>query len=524
MSKTKKTDKKEKDPAATGSNNDLKLYSNKSISDRVEFCNILFENLSGYIEIREIKNGQASRKWLDSWEDIKNYDPPADKNVYIGMMTRRAKKGTREACKQTGVLWADYDNMKQLEVEYRIDNAGLPGPSIMINSGHGIHCYWLLDKPAGSEVEPVVKAIANKTEADGQATDIARVMRLPGTVNVKKDPVKCEILEKNNKIYSLEDIAEELGVEIKQPQAAPKGANRPDIDYQGIISQVDRPCIKSILEGVEEGERNFATGRLIMYFRNIKGYSKRKTKKIIQYWNTLNDPPENERKLLQDFKHYWHSDYNLLGCYIPDNTTKQQILSKYCNKDKCSISGQFRVKENRRMSRYNNRIIKRIKQLHGTALIMYGILEKHPEGLTKKRIMEIANIGSEMTFYKRIKELTNSGFVFKRKGIRRRGIPDLYKVVRQGTYGTGRTSVTYGAVIAAANGAITPAEYKVYLLLHWYLYIGQTNDVYPSTFTLAEKLGKSQPTIQNHITALKRKDFIQINKTLEGYNIYFLQV
>ncbi|MFW5988534.1 MAG: helix-turn-helix domain-containing protein [bacterium] len=519
-----KTDKKEKDPAATGSNNDLKLFSNKSITDRTEFVNILFKNLSGLLEIREIKNGQVKQKFLNSWEDIESYDPPADKNVYIGMLTRKKKSGKRQDCKHTKVLWVDYDNMSQIEVEYRIDNAGLPGPSIIINSGHGIHCYWLLDEPAGSEVEPVVKAIANKTEADGQATDIARVMRLPGTMNVKDDPVKCEIIEKNNKIYSLEDIAEVLEVELKQPQEkATAGQNKPDINYQGIISKVDRPCIKSMLEGVGEGERNFAAGRLIMYFRNIKGYSKRKTKKIIQYWNTLNDPPENERKLLNDFKNYWHSDYNLLGCYIPDNTSKQQILDKHCNKNKCSISGQFKVKENRRMSRYNNRIIKRIKKLHGTALIVYGILEKHPEGLTRKRILEIVDI-SEMTFYKRIKELLNIGFVFKRKGNRRRGIPNLYKVVKQGTYGTGRTSVSYGAVIAAANNVISPAQFKVYLLLHWYLYIGQTNDIYPSTFTLAEKLGKSQSTIQNHITALNEKDFIQVDKTKEGYNIYYLQV
>jgi predicted transcriptional regulator len=343
-------------------------------------------------------------------------------------------------------------------------------------------------------------------------------------MNVKDDPVSCEIIEKNNKTYSLEDIAEVLEVELKQLQAkATAEQNKPDIDYKGIISKVDRPCIKAMLEGAEEGERNFTAGRLIMYFRNIKGYSKRKTKKIIQYWNTLNKPPENERKLLNDFKNYWHSEYNLLGCQIPDNTTKQQVLNKYCNKDKCNISGQFRVKENRKMSRYNNRIIKRIKNISGFALIIYGVLEKHPEGLTKKRIMEIINI-SEVTFYKKIKELKNKNLLFKHKGIRRRGIPAIYKITREGTYGTGRTSISYGAVIAAANRIITPAEFKVYLLLHWYLYIGQTDNVYPSTFTIAEKLGIDQSGASKHVTHLQEKDFIQVEKTKEGYNIYYLQV
>jgi len=47
--------------------------------------------------------------------------------------------------------------------------------------------------------------------------------------------------------------------------------------------------------------------------------------------------------------------------------------------------------------------------------------------------MEIANIGAEITFQRRIKELMNKGFIFKRKGIRQRGIPDIYKIIRQGS-------------------------------------------------------------------------------------------
>ena len=44
-----KPDKKRKDPATTGSNKKLNIFSNKSITDRVEFVNILFENLTGLL-------------------------------------------------------------------------------------------------------------------------------------------------------------------------------------------------------------------------------------------------------------------------------------------------------------------------------------------------------------------------------------------------------------------------------------------------------------------------------------------
>jgi len=61
-------------------------------------------------------------------------------------------------------LWADYDNVTLEEARARIKNAGLPEPSIYVNSGHGIHAYWLLEERAGSEAIPLLKAIVGLLE------------------------------------------------------------------------------------------------------------------------------------------------------------------------------------------------------------------------------------------------------------------------------------------------------------------------------------------------------------------------
>jgi DNA-binding transcriptional ArsR family regulator len=489
----------------------LNIFSNKSITDRLEFCNILFKDLSGFIEIREIKEGQVSREFLDSWQDIESYDPPADKHIYVGMFTRKQKKGTRKYCKQTRVLWADYDNMSQVEVEYRIDNAGLPGPSMMINSGHGIHAYWLLDKPAGAEIEPILKAISNKTEADGQAAETARVMRVPGTLNIKDEPVSCEIIEKNNKIYSLEDIADLLGVEVKETPHSNNGAVEGFSGYKGLdIDKINRQCMKSILEGVSEGQRNWALGRLTKYLQIVEGYNKKKTLKILMEWNKLNDPSENNNKLKNDFKAYWKGNYKLLRCKTKD-TDYQQNLNEHCNRSECEFKSIFTELKIDNEVKFNNRIFNNYKKISGNDLIIYGILLREPQGLNTTQIKQaIYNHYSKKpcmsrpTIDKAINILKTMGLIEVRE---RLGRPKFCKIKPQGTFGMGYTLLTNGAIHGAIDGRVTPAQFKVYIILFKYAY--GTGEAFPGVLTLADKMGITHQAISNHLKDLENRNYIK---------------
>ena len=428
------------------------------------------------------------------------------------MLTRKARKGTREACKHTRVLWADYDNMSQLEAEYRIDNAGLPGPSMVINSGHGIHCYWLLDKPAGPEIEPVIKAIVNKTAADGQAAELARVMRLPGTLNVKDAPVRCEILEKNNKTYSLEDIAEILEVEPEQPQdKATEGQKKPDIDYKSITSKVDRPCIKSMLEGVEKGERNWALGRLTKYLQIVEGCNKKKALKIVLQWNTFNEPAENINRVKNDFKTYWHKEYNhLLDCKF-NNSGYQQNLNEHCNRSECNFSNTFTELKIDNKVKFNDRIFNKYKKISGNDLIIYAMLLRENQGLNTKQIKEaIYNYYSKKpcmnrkTLYKSIDNLKSMGLIEVREPS---GMAKFCKVKLQGTYGMGYTLLSNGAVHGAIDGRITAGQLKVYVLILKYAY--DKGKAFPGVVTLADKMGITHPVISIHLKDLEKRNYIK---------------
>jgi DNA-binding MarR family transcriptional regulator len=525
--------KKEKSPLkqqqAQQSNNNL------SIADKEAFINNLFENLEGFIEIREIKNGQANTKYFKNTAELMEYDPPADKNIYIATMTRNKKRGRIEDTEETRVLWADYDDVESfIEIEYILDTKGLPQPSIIVDSGHGYHTYHVLDKPAGAEIQPVLKELAARTGADSHATDLARIMRLPDTMNVKDDPVKCKLITINKNKFNLNEIADLLGVEPKKPtqnshSKPEQAAEVLGIDYKGIMSEVKPFCIKSMLEGVEEGERNWILGRLTKHFKNQLSYTKNRTEKIIKVWNTKNDPPQPEGELLVSFNKYWHTDYNLEACRIKDKEGEsipqlQQIINKYCDKDKCMLSEKIEFKEGQPVIEYNNWLLNHIKEINVYELIIYGVLAINKHGLTANRAAEIIGI-TEKTFRK---HANKTKFVNVKKGIKQRGIKDLYYLSKKGTYTLGRTKISYAAIrllnAELKQKLIKPIDIKVYMLLRYIEYKSKSGEVYPATTTLAEKLNSYRPRISKSVNRLEKRDIIKINRQKRRSNTYKFEI
>lgn len=82
------------------------------------------------------------------------------------------------------------------------DKVGLPFPSMIVNSGGGLHVYWIADAPMSpDEWRPYadgLKALLLRegVKCDtGLTTDVARILRVPDTLNHKYDPPrKVELL------------------------------------------------------------------------------------------------------------------------------------------------------------------------------------------------------------------------------------------------------------------------------------------------------------------------------------------
>lgn len=482
----------------------------------MQFMEALFDGATGYIEIREIDKAGNVKQLFFKRGEIVNYKPPNDKNIYFGVYDRRREDGTARSCESTGALWADYDDDRSLaSIKADIREAGLPEPSIVVNSGHGLHCYWLLTERTDKNIVSLLKAIASKTGADPRPAERARVMRLPQTMNVKREPVPCELVEMGESKYPLKLFTAILGVEPMEPKHYPTQHEK----KAGTLEiEADRPCIKAMLQGVQEGERNFALGRITKWLQ-LKGYDKKKAQRVILAWNKQNKPPENENKLLKDFNAYWHGDYKLLGCSMK-RPELQQILSKYCDRTECKFIEAIGRIELDNVVSYHNRLLSDLDKLTGNDLIVYGLLARHKEGLTTSQLDEKLTVRgtgkpcmSKPTRLGSLEKLRRLGFIDVVNGHKAKGLENLYKVRTQGTFGLGYTLVSNGAINGAIDKRITPGELRLYVLLLKYAFT--KGSCYPSIRTLGKDLGTTHNNISLRLRGLEQGDYIKRN-----YRVY----
>lgn len=114
-------------------------------------------------------------------------------------------------------LWTDVD---EEEVGYTLKriaqmDVSIPRPSVAVKSGGGVHLYWLLQTPYEitdenrHQVKRTLYGIASAFGGDTQARDMARNMRLPGTVNTKpkrNGAVSEVVVDNTGWIYKYEQM------------------------------------------------------------------------------------------------------------------------------------------------------------------------------------------------------------------------------------------------------------------------------------------------------------------------------
>lgn len=124
---------------------------------------------------------------------------------------RKAENVTR-----VRAIFADFDNTAPPDV------LPLP-PSIRVQSGRGVHLYWLVDRMPLERFQAVQKAIAARLGSDPSVSDLPRVMRLPGSLHRKDTaPVPVRLIECHpERRYTSEEI------EAAFPPAAPASEQPP---------------------------------------------------------------------------------------------------------------------------------------------------------------------------------------------------------------------------------------------------------------------------------------------------------
>ena len=175
---------------------------------------------------------------------------------YYALATYADPEGGRKAVNtlQLQSLWLDIDYK---QYESREDaNADLDRvselvgpPSIIVDSGGGIHAYWVLRRPMPTdEWKPLSEAFqaawqALGIAADPVSADAARILRLPGTHNHKYDPpVEVTVRSFEDITYDPEALSEKLGA--KTASVIPVVANVPAalmVDSDDLSAGLEKP-------------------------------------------------------------------------------------------------------------------------------------------------------------------------------------------------------------------------------------------------------------------------------------------
>lgn len=194
----------------------------------VEFFKILYAGCKeGFITLW-IKQGKKTY-----WFEVGEWEEAAEtaielakrrKDVYFGVGLRKEElpaphRGSEEDIICIPGVWMDIDIKGDAHTEEALPpdlNAAIDllyefplPPSILVNSGHGLHGYWKFDQPWRMDTDEsrregkqylsdfqgtIRKYAAKKGWNLDNTADLARVLRVPGTLNLKGDPIEVTIL------------------------------------------------------------------------------------------------------------------------------------------------------------------------------------------------------------------------------------------------------------------------------------------------------------------------------------------
>jgi hypothetical protein len=221
------------------------------------FLDLLWEDKpeNQYILIWTLQD-KCSRWFQDTVQAAEFVAEQHDRDVYVGVGLAARDYGPMQRCPSREIagitgLWADFDirsdahNKKPLPPTIPDALSLLPQsipPTIVVATGNGAHAWWLLKEPlifnSDTEREDTAKLVArwqtmlslnaaSRGWAFDRLSDLARILRIPGTVNAKdpSNPKPITIHSTTHRRYNASDFAEFLdAASIPDPESKERAA------------------------------------------------------------------------------------------------------------------------------------------------------------------------------------------------------------------------------------------------------------------------------------------------------------
>jgi len=208
------------------------------MDERAQFFEALFEHCEAMTETRVLPGG-AQYFWPSGFysEHPRLFDNfcrmSKAKNIYFGVATRDGEGGKKDNIVEIPAVWADLDYKDTPPAEIKENLSKFPFRcTIATFTGGGNHAFWVLKEPAGPQdipkIEEANRRIAAALGGDTNAIDAARILRVPGTYNIKRGKL-VRVVALNPFFYDLEDFLEQL----PEPKVTPCTRQGEKDHYQG---------------------------------------------------------------------------------------------------------------------------------------------------------------------------------------------------------------------------------------------------------------------------------------------------
>ena len=210
------------------------------ITEKAYIEHLYTEGTEGYIELsHDFKRYKRINYYsLDEVEKFYGLN-----NVFISPNTFFIKKRSIRNIRHLRSLYVDLDldlsKISKSEAVYKVfvlaEEGKIPRPTMAVDSGRGIHLYWRIESaPYGAlytwqQLEDYLYNNLKHLWADRSATDAARLLRLPNTINSRNNEF-CKVLYVDHDlIYSMYDLREKFlgyGGESSHTKKDKRGKNK----------------------------------------------------------------------------------------------------------------------------------------------------------------------------------------------------------------------------------------------------------------------------------------------------------
>jgi hypothetical protein len=249
-------------------------------------------------------------------------------DVYFGCALSPRNKGVRQRVKAAEAFaipgfWADVDVRGAAhkrddlppdrdEARRLLDAAaGLP-PSVVVDSGHGLQAWWLLEASwafategerdeAAALAKDWVGLFQKAAKAKGweldSVGDLARVLRLPGTLNHKLvsagvDPAPVQVLESSGRRYRIDEFLAAL--EGDEPPAGPKVFTA----TAGGVADRARAYVARMPEAVSGQGGHRAAFKVVLVLTRGFDLGAERARPLFDEYNRRCQPPWSDKEVL----------------------------------------------------------------------------------------------------------------------------------------------------------------------------------------------------------------------------------